>query len=83
MEILRSFAVGGIRHKSVINKKLREVQVVQARLRRMKRKGFTDEVHNPMYSSNNNDGTQPPLSQPLLGSLEPTCPEEVATHRVV
>lgn len=64
-------ALGGIRHESVFDKRMREIKAVRARQRRPKQPSE--------YSTydDNEDPAQPPLSQPLLGSLKPTCPEEV------
>jgi hypothetical protein len=83
---LKPLAIGGVRHESVYEKKMQEIRLVRARQRRVKRAALLDgahipsnsnSAHTPSYSNYNEDPTQPPLSQPLVGSLVPTCPEEV------
>lgn len=71
----KSLALGGVRHESVYEKKMREIRVVRARQRRMKQAEGTDIA----YSTYEEDPSQPPLSQPLLGSLKPVSPEEVGS----
>lgn len=83
---IKPLAIGGVRHESVYEKKMQEIRLVRARQRRVKRAALLDDAHipsnsnsahTPSYSNYNEDPTQPPLSQPLVGSLVPTCPEEV------
>ena len=74
--LTKSLALGGVRHESVYEKKMREIRVVRARLRRLKQPSGAEEM-NTTYSTYDEDPSQPPLSQPLLGSLKPSSPEEV------
>lgn len=74
---LKPLAIGGVRHESVYEKKMREIKLVRAHQRRDKRTTLLDDTQTPLNSNYNEDPTQPPLSQPLVGSLVPTCPEEV------
>ncbi|KAG0557781.1 hypothetical protein M758_11G152800 [Ceratodon purpureus] len=71
----KSLRLRGIRHESVYEKKMREIRLVRARLRRMQQPSGADEM-NTTYSTYDEDPSQPPLSQPLRGSLRPTSPEE-------
>lgn len=74
---LKPLAIGGVRHESVYEKKMQEIKLVRARQRRVKRAALLDSAHTPSYSNYSEGPTQPPISQPLVGSLVPTCPEEV------
>lgn len=64
-------ALGGVRNESTYEKRMREIRIVRARQRRLRQP--SELVTDADYE----DPSQPPLSQPLLGSLEPTSPEEV------
>lgn len=64
-------ALGSVRDESTYEKRMREIRIVRARQRRLKQP--SELVDDADYE----DPPQPPLSQPLLGSLEPTSPEEV------
>lgn len=72
----KPFALGGVRHESVFEKRMREIRTVRARQRRMKHPSVAQDSTTE-YSTLDEDPAQPPLSQPLLGSLKPTSPEEV------
>ncbi|XP_073390459.1 phospholipid scramblase family protein C343.06c isoform X3 [Physcomitrium patens] len=71
----RSLALGGVRHESVYEKRMREIRSVRARGRRMKQS--SEAYDTDTSAAYDEDPSQPPLSQPLRGSLKPSSPEEM------
>jgi hypothetical protein len=80
--LTESLALGGVRHESVYEKKMREIRVVRARLRRMNRPSGAEDTNATYSTYDENPSQPPPLSQPLLGSLKPTSPVEVFSSRL-